>query len=102
MQFYLSALINHLKTQMRQQDTQQTCQKYGTIVAIIWWHIIKYMQQILLTHFCLRMTSLFYLQKVKQKIGNNLVKSCSNSLPWHLLASVNRSPWKMNVLHVLK
>jgi hypothetical protein len=44
MQFYLSALINHLKTQMR-QDTQQTCQKYGTIVAIIWWHIIKYMQQ---------------------------------------------------------
>lgn len=95
MQFYLSALINHLKTQMRQQ-------KYGTIVAIIWWHIIKYMQQILLTHFCLRMTSLFYLQKAKQKIGNNLVKSYSNSLPWHLLAFVNRSPWKMNVLHVLK
>jgi hypothetical protein len=26
---------------MRQQDTQQTCQKYGTIVAIIWWHIIN-------------------------------------------------------------
>jgi hypothetical protein len=45
---------------------------------------------------------LFYLQKAKQKVGNNLVKSYSNSLPWHLLASVNRSPWKMNGLHVLK
>jgi hypothetical protein len=27
---------------IHQQDIQQTCQKYGTIVAIIWWHIIKY------------------------------------------------------------